>query len=187
MVITGGTSGMGLATARYLLDGGARVLVTGRTKAALDAARAELGPNAIVMESDATSIGDIDALAQRVQSEFAAIDLLFVNAGATRWVPFEATTEAVYDELLAVNAKAAYFTVQKLAPLMGEGGAVVLDHFGRECQRHSPRQRLLGRQGSAAFDGAHPGNRASAARYSRQRCQSGPNRHCGPDQVDAPG
>ena len=126
VVITGGTSGMGFATARYLLDGGARVLVTGRTKATLDSARAELGPNAIVVESDATSRGDADALAERVQSEFAGIDLLFVNAGATRWVPFEATTEAVYDELMAVNAKAPYFTVQNLAPLMGEGSAVVL-------------------------------------------------------------
>jgi NAD(P)-dependent dehydrogenase (short-subunit alcohol dehydrogenase family) len=104
----------------------ARVLVTGRTRATLDAARDELFDHALVVQSDAASLADIDTLADRVKSEFDTIDLLFVNAGASRWVPFEQTTEAVYDELLTINAKGPYFAVQKLAPLIGEGGAVVL-------------------------------------------------------------
>lgn len=125
-VILGGTMGIGLTTAKLLLDRGARVLVTGRTKEALDSAREELGENAIVVGSDVASLGDLDALADRVRSEFGTFDLLFANAGVTRPAPLEGTTEADFDEQLAVNAKGPYFAVQKLAPLMREGGAVVL-------------------------------------------------------------
>jgi NAD(P)-dependent dehydrogenase (short-subunit alcohol dehydrogenase family) len=126
VVITGGTSGMGLTTAKLLLDRGARVLVTGRTKASLDSAREALGTKAIAIQSDTTSLADIDALADRAESEFGRLDLLFVNAGSTRFVPFENMTEAVYDELFTLNTKAPYFAVQRLVPLMAEGGAVVL-------------------------------------------------------------
>ena len=125
-VITGGTSGIGYATAKLLIAQGGRALVTGRAKTALALARKELGKDAIVIESDAASLADIDALADRVKSEFGTLDLLFVNAGQTSFVPFDSMTEAVYDQLLAVNAKGAYFVVQKLAPLMTEGSAVVL-------------------------------------------------------------
>ena len=124
-VILGGTTGIGLTTAKLLLDGGARVLVTGRTKDTLDSAREELGKGATVVGSDVASLGDLDALADRVRSEFGTFDLLFANAGVTRPGPLEGTTEADYDEMLAVNVKGPYFAVQKLAPLMREGGAVV--------------------------------------------------------------
>jgi NAD(P)-dependent dehydrogenase (short-subunit alcohol dehydrogenase family) len=126
VVITGGTSGFGLATAEYLLEAGARVLVTGHTKEALDAARGKLGGDAVVVDSDAASLSDIAALADRVKAEFGTLDMLFANAGISRFVPFEAMPEAVYDQVLTVNAKGPYFTVQKLAPLMAEGSGVVL-------------------------------------------------------------
>ena len=126
VVITGGTSGIGLATAKLLLDQGARVLVTGRTKKMLDLAREELGKNAIVMSSDATVLTDIDALAARVKSEFGAVDFLFLNAGYGTFAPFEGTSEAVYDEMFNLNVKGPYFAAQKLAPLMPRGSAIVL-------------------------------------------------------------
>jgi NAD(P)-dependent dehydrogenase (short-subunit alcohol dehydrogenase family) len=125
-VITGGTSGFGLATGKLLVDGGARVLVTGRTQATLDAACEALGGNAVAVRSDAASLPDIDSLADRVKAEFGSFDLLFANAGVTRFVPFESMAEEVYDELLTVNAKGPYFTVQRLVPLMPGGSSVVL-------------------------------------------------------------
>ena len=126
VVVIGGTSGMGLATAKMLLDGGARVLVTGRSQVGLDSAQKELGNDALVVSSDARSLTDLDALASRVKAEFDTFDLLFVNAGFSTRAPLESITEAVYDEMFNLNAKGPLFAVQKLAPLINRGGSVVL-------------------------------------------------------------
>ncbi|VEG58264.1 dehydrogenase of uncharacterised specificity, short-chain alcohol dehydrogenase like protein [Mycolicibacterium aurum] len=123
-VITGGTSGIGLATAQLLVDGGARVLVTGRTPASLEKARAALGPRAIVEASDAVS--GIDALVERAAAEFGAVDLLVLNAGATVTSTVDDTSEADYDALFELNTKAPFFTLQKFLPLLPDGSAVVL-------------------------------------------------------------
>lgn len=124
-LITGGTTGIGLATARLFINEGARVIVTGRAPATIKSAQAELGENAIVVRSDATSFSDMDTLAALVKETFGKLDVLFVNAGYGQWVPFEQVTEEVYDEMLNLNAKGPYFIVQKLVPLMPEGSSVV--------------------------------------------------------------
>lgn len=124
VVITGGTSGIGLATARMLVAGGARVLVTGRTPASLEAARAALGPTAIVEASDAVT--GIDALVERVATELGGVNLLVLNAGATQMATVEDTTEEAFDDLFAVNTRAPFFTLQKFLPLLAPGSAVVL-------------------------------------------------------------
>ena len=126
VVIIGGTSGMGLATAKMLLDEGARVLVTGRSQAGLDSARKELGKDAIVVSSDARSLTEIDALVTRVKAELDTFDLLFVNAGFSIPTPLDSVTEAIYDEMFNLNSKGPFFAVQKLAPLINRGGSVVL-------------------------------------------------------------
>ena len=147
VVIIGGTSGMGLATAKMLLDGGARVLVTGLSKAGLESAQKELGKNTLVVSSDARSLTEIDALATRVKAEFGTFDLLFVNAGFSIRAPLESMTEAVYDEMFNLNAKGPLFVMQKLTPLINRGGSVVLttsSPTSRECPPtpHTERPRL---------------------------------------------
>jgi NAD(P)-dependent dehydrogenase (short-subunit alcohol dehydrogenase family) len=124
-LITGGTTGIGLATAKLFINEGARVILTGRAAATIKSAQAELGENAIVVRSDATSLTDMDALAAKVKEAFGKLDVLFVNAGYGQFIPFEQVTEEVYDEMLNLNAKGPYFIVQKLVPLMPEGSSVV--------------------------------------------------------------
>jgi NAD(P)-dependent dehydrogenase (short-subunit alcohol dehydrogenase family) len=126
VVITGGGSGMGFAMAKLLVDGGARVVITGRSQATLDAARERLGDNAVAVRGDVASLSDLDALADQVKDELGTIEAPFVNAGIAPLTPFDSTTEDVYDELFAINVKGAYFTVQKLAPLLSTGAGVVL-------------------------------------------------------------
>lgn len=126
-VVTGGTSGIGLATAKHLIQEGARVLVTGRSAKWIEVARKELGDGAIVVASDTSSLADIDALAGRIEETFGKFDLLFVNAGIAQFAPLGTVTESFYDNILSVNTKGAFFTVQRLAPLLVDGGSVVLN------------------------------------------------------------
>jgi NAD(P)-dependent dehydrogenase (short-subunit alcohol dehydrogenase family) len=124
-VVTGGTAGIGLATVKALLAGGAEVLLTGRTERNLAAARRELGPRAHVVRSDTASLAEIDALGARVEATLGRIDSVFVNAGFAKLAPLERVTEELYDRTFGVNTKGAYFTAQRLAPLVREGGAFV--------------------------------------------------------------
>src|SRR6201995_4558163 len=152
-LIIGGTSGMGLATAKMLMDGGARVLVTGRSQAGLESAQKELGKGALVVSSDARSLTDIDALAPRGKARFDPLALLFVNAGFSIRAPLESITEAVYDEMFNLNAKGPLFAVQKSAPLINKAGPVV-------CT--TPIAKEKGMPGKAAYGAAKAALRSFA-------------------------
>ncbi|MFI5845370.1 SDR family oxidoreductase [Catenuloplanes sp. NPDC051500] len=124
-LITGGGSGLGLATARLLAGEGAHVIITGRTQDTLDKARAEIGGDVTAVRSDSASRSDIEALAAFVDADGGPLDGLFVNAGINGFASFEETPEEMYDRLFAINAKGPYFTVQRLVPALAPGSGVV--------------------------------------------------------------
>lgn len=126
VVITGGSSGLGLAAALYLVDEGARVLVTGRHPDVLADAARRLGDRGIAVRSDTGSLPQIDELAARVAEEFGTVHALIVNAGIGSFDPFDAVTEQTFDEVFDINVKGPFFTVQRLAPLLAPGSGVVL-------------------------------------------------------------
>jgi len=126
-VVTGGNSGIGLATARAFAREGARVAITGRSDTTLKAAQKELGPDVLVLRADSSQVSEIAKAMDRIKERFGRIDALFVNAGVGKFVPFEDVTEAFFDETMATNLKGAFFTVQKALPLLPRGSAVVLN------------------------------------------------------------
>lgn len=126
-VITGGNSGIGLATAKLFAQEGANVVITGRRKPELDAAVAEIGAKAIGVQGDVAKLGDLDRLYAEVKDRFGRIDVLFANAGVALTAPLDAVTEENFDLLFGVNVKGLLFTAQKALPLLVDGGAIVLN------------------------------------------------------------
>lgn len=125
VLITGGTSGIGLATAQLLHQRGAQVVVTGRSTEGIDAARAELPDDIVIVQADSASLADTDRLVAEVRDRFGTLTGLFLNAGITKATPIDAVDEADYDEMFATNTKGQYFTLQKALPLMEAGASAV--------------------------------------------------------------
>jgi len=126
VIVIGGTSGIGLASAKLFAEQGARVLVTGHSKDAIADARRDLDGDVTVLESDATDSDDIAGLAEHISQNLKAIDLLFFNAGTTVMRPFSDVSADEYDKLMGLNARSPFFVVQELAPLIRDGGAIVV-------------------------------------------------------------
>jgi NAD(P)-dependent dehydrogenase (short-subunit alcohol dehydrogenase family) len=126
-LVTGGNSGIGLATARRLHEEGARVMITGRDAATLETAQAEIGAGTLAVRADVSKLADIDAIFAAVVEQFGKLDILFVNAGIAKFAPMAKSDEALFDEHFNVNVKGLYFTVQKSMPHMNDGGSIILN------------------------------------------------------------
>ena len=126
-VITGGNSGIGLATAKEFKEQGARIVITGRDQQSLDEAKRDIGGDVLAVRSDASSLTDIDKLFAAVNEKFGHIDVLFVNAGVGKFAPVEAVTEELFDLVMDVNFKGAYFTIQKALPLLNDNASIILN------------------------------------------------------------
>ncbi len=130
-VVTGGNSGIGLATARKLVAQGANVVIMGRDAKTLDAAVNELGPRARGVRGDVSKLADLDRLADETRKAFGRLDLVFVNAGIAEFRSFAESDEAFYNRIMNANLKGAFFTAQKLLPLFdGKGGSIVFNGSG---------------------------------------------------------
>jgi NAD(P)-dependent dehydrogenase (short-subunit alcohol dehydrogenase family) len=125
-VVTGGGSGIGLGTAKRFVEEGAFVYIFGRRQEALDAALAQLGPNARAVAGSVTDLADLDRLYETVKAERGGVDIVFANAGTGAFAPLGQITPEHYDQIFDVNVKGLLFTVQKALPLMGPGGSIIL-------------------------------------------------------------
>jgi NAD(P)-dependent dehydrogenase (short-subunit alcohol dehydrogenase family) len=152
-LITGGNSGIGLATARLFVAEGARVAITGRNRETLEAAAKELGPNALALVADATDVAATEAAINRAVDKFGKLDVLFANAGIPGATPVGGTTLAAFEQVIRTNLTAVFFTVQAAVAQMNDGGSIILN--GSVIS-------VLGSPGYSAYAASKAGVRAMA-------------------------
>lgn len=126
-LVTGGTSGIGLATAKQFVVEGAYVFVTGRRERELAAAVKEIGRNVSGIKGDVSNLCDLDSLFAEIKQQKSKIDIVFANAGIAKYAPMGSITEDAYDSLFGINVKGLLFTVQKALPLMPDGATIILN------------------------------------------------------------
>ncbi|GAA5106723.1 hypothetical protein GCM10023319_77760 [Nocardia iowensis] len=177
-LVTGGTSGMGLATARRLLDEGARVVITGRDKSRLDAAVEELNgaDRVLAVPGDAANLADLDVLTAAIQDRYGRLDVVFANAGIGAFQQVTDVTEAEFYRVVDINFKAAFFTIQKALPLLADHAAIVIN-ASFALHRGSPGAALYSATKAAVQNLAHPGSRIGAQGNPRQCREPWLHRH----------
>jgi len=126
-VVTGGNSGIGLATAKRLQEEGAKVAIAGRSKKTLEEAVKTIGNGLVAVQADVAKLADLDKLYAEVAQKLGKIDVLFVNAGVAKFAPLAETSESLFDENFDINIKGAYFTIQKALPLLNDGASIILN------------------------------------------------------------
>ena len=126
-LVTGGNSGIGLATVKRFQEEGARVVISGRNQKTLDDAVKQLGKDVLAVRADVSKAEDLDKLYATISQKVGKIDVLFANAGIYKFAPATATTEGLYDELFDINAKGVYFTIQKALPNLNDGASIIIN------------------------------------------------------------
>jgi NAD(P)-dependent dehydrogenase (short-subunit alcohol dehydrogenase family) len=126
-LVTGGNSGIGLATAKQFVNEGAYVFITGRRDPELAAAVKEIGRNVTGVRGDVSNLGDLDRLFAQIKREKGRLDVVFANAGVAKYAPFGKITEEFYDSIFNINVKGLLFTVQKALPLLPDGASIILN------------------------------------------------------------
>jgi len=126
-LVTGGTSGIGLATAKQFVNEGAYVFITGRREPELAAAVNEIGRNVSGVQGDVSNLADLDRLFAQIRTEKGKLDIVFANAGVAKYAPFGKITEEFYDSIFSINVKGLLFTVQKALPLLLDGASIILN------------------------------------------------------------
>src|SRR5215471_635021 len=126
-VVTGGNSGIGLATAKRFVSEGAYVFITGRRQKELDTAVKQIGRNVTAVQGDVADLADLDRLFAQIKDDKGKIDIVFANAGVAKYAPLGKITEELYDSIFDTNVKGLLFTVQKALPLLRDGGSIILN------------------------------------------------------------
>ena len=126
-VVTGGNSGIGLATAQLFHQEGAKVAISGRDQKTLDAAVKAIGGDVLAVRADVSKLGDLDKFYKAVGDELGKIDIIFANAGIAKFAPFADSTEALFDETFDINVKGVFFTIQKALPLLNHGASIIIN------------------------------------------------------------
>ena len=125
-LITGGSSGIGLATAKEFVSEGAYVFMTDRRESELNAAVKEIGSNVTAVQGDVSKLDDLDRLFAQIKQEKGKLDIVFANAGIAKYAPLGQTSEELFDSIFDINVKGTFFTVQKALPLLSDGGAIIV-------------------------------------------------------------
>ena len=180
-VITGGSSGIGLATAQRFVEEGAYVFITGRRQGELDAAVNQIGKNTLTgVQGDVSNLADLDRLYATVKEQKGHIDILFANAGIAELAPLGEISEAQFDKTFGINVKGLLFSVQKALPLFQDERFDHFECFDSRIQGSRRDECLQRNQGGRALVCPHMDSRPEATQDSRQRHQSGADRHTGP-------
>jgi NAD(P)-dependent dehydrogenase (short-subunit alcohol dehydrogenase family) len=158
-VITGGNSGIGLATAQAFIQEGAKVAIFGRNAETLEAARQTLGEKAIAVQGDVTNLDNLETLFTTAKNTFGGVDVLFINAGLAEFAPIEAVSEKTFDHIMDVDFKGAYFTIQKALPYLNDGASIILTTSGAN---------VLGMPGSSVYAASKAALRSLARTLSAE-------------------